>query len=50
MKAAIAEFFDAFPCNLIGHRWREVPRSFRGRQTTMRFQCSRCHRIGGFTN
>jgi hypothetical protein len=40
-----------FPCNVIGHRWVEIPRAQRrtkhddGRR--MRFKCARCRLIAG---
>lgn len=50
-KPSLAERFTLLPCRLLGHRWVEVPRSFRGRKgEKMRFQCSRCNMMGGFTN
>lgn len=48
-KAAL-EWFVALPCTLLGHKWHEVPRSLRGNQERMRFQCKRCSLMGGFSN
>lgn len=42
---------ENFPCNVIGHRWVEIPRALRrtnrndGRR--MRFKCSRCGLVAG---
>jgi hypothetical protein len=50
-RNAIGDFIEGLPCNVIGHRWREVPDPLRrqaGRK--MRFKCSRCFLTGGFTN
>ena len=42
------------PCRLLGHHWVEVPqtlrRSSRCDGSRMRFRCSRCFLVGGFTN
>lgn len=46
----IADHLSGVLCRVIGHRWVEVPVSFRGRQATMRFKCARCPLMGGFTN
>ena len=50
-RYAIEEFVGGLPCNVIGHRWVEVPDPVRrqaGRK--MRFECTRCYMTGGFTN
>jgi hypothetical protein len=50
-RSAVGEFIEGLPCNVIGHRWVEVPdpqRRQAGRK--MRFRCSRCFMTGGFTN
>jgi hypothetical protein len=43
-----------FPCNIIGHHWVEIPKTFRISATSdgskMRFKCSRCYLIAGFSN
>lgn len=51
VRSAVGEFVEGLPCNVIGHRWVEVPDGLR-RHTVhkMRFKCSRCHLSGGFTN
>ncbi len=51
VRSAVGGFFDAFPCNFIGHRWVELPDPRRRREgRKMRFRCSRCQMRGGFTN
>lgn len=45
-RHAVSSFVEGLPCNVIGHRWVEVPRALRrtrhddGRR--LRFKCSRC--------
>jgi hypothetical protein len=40
-----------FPCNVIGHKWVEIPRALRrikfSDSRRMRFRCSRCGLIAG---
>lgn len=52
-RNAADEFLGAFPCNLIGHRWVEIPQSLRRSARSdgwrLRFACSRCSQQGGFT-
>jgi len=42
------------PCRIIGHNWREVPEMLRRSANSdgkrMRFKCSRCYMVGGFSN
>ncbi len=43
---------SGFPCNVIGHKWVEVPetlrRSARNDGSRLRFRCHRCGMVGGF--
>ena len=58
VRESLDAFLSDFPCNVIGHRWVEVPEVLRrslyrgqvreGRR--MRFRCSRCFMTGGFSN
>lgn len=55
VSSSFTSFLSGFPCNIIGHRWVEVPeilrRSlYRGRVTQgrLRFRCSWCSMTGGF--
>jgi hypothetical protein len=51
VRSAVGEFIGAFPCNVIGHRWIEVPDPRRRREgRKVRFTCSRCSMSAGFTN
>jgi hypothetical protein len=51
IRYAFGGFIDAFPCNVIGHRWVEVRDPRRRREgRRMRFTCSRCRMRAGFTN
>ena len=51
VRSAVGEAIDGFPCNVIGHRWVEVPDPRRRHEKTkMRFRCSRCFIHAGFTN
>ena len=48
VRAAVGEFIEGLPCNVIGHHWVEVKDPLRrqaGRK--MRFKCSRCYMSGG---
>lgn len=54
VRYSFGEFIEGLPCNLIGHHFKEVPQSHlsardraRGR---MRFRCTRCFLMAGFTN
>jgi hypothetical protein len=53
-RHAVEELVEGFPCNLFGHHWVEVPqglrRSARSTGERMRFRCSRCFLVGGFSN
>ena len=53
-RQAAQDFLEGFPCNLIGHRWVEVPealrRSVRNDGKRLRFKCSRCYMTAGFSN
>jgi hypothetical protein len=50
-RRALGTFVEGLPCNVIGHKWVEIPKSLRltkysdGRR--MRFKCSRCNMIAG---
>jgi hypothetical protein len=50
-RQAIGSFVEGFPCNVIGHRWVEIPRSLRRSKfdggKRMRFKCSRCGMSAG---
>jgi hypothetical protein len=52
-RRAAGEFADGFPCNLLGHKWVEIPRSVRrtqpGDPARIRFACSRCSLPADFT-
>jgi hypothetical protein len=51
VRSAVGEFIGGLPCNVIGHRWVEVPDPARRKAgKKMRFKCSRCYMSGGFTN
>ena len=54
VRCATAGAIEGFPCNVIGHHWVEVPRilrrSARSSGERMRFRCSRCSQVGGFSN
>lgn len=54
IKAAITGWLEDFPCNVVGHRWVEIPavlrRSRKSDGHRMRFRCSRCSMTGGFSN
>ncbi len=51
VRSALGGFIDGMPCNVIGHRWAEVPDLSRRREgRKMRFKCRRCGANGGFTN
>ena len=53
-REAAAHALEDLPCRLLGHHWVEVPqtlrRSSRSDGSKMRFRCSRCFLVGGFTN
>jgi hypothetical protein len=49
-RRAIGEFVQGLPCNVIGHKWVEIPKAERrayGDPRRMRFRCSRCEMITG---
>jgi hypothetical protein len=51
VRNAVGEFIGGFPCNVIGHRWIEVPDPGRRKENRkMRFRCSRCSMSAGFSN
>ena len=54
VRQALQDFIEGFPCNVVGHRWVEIPESLRRSAKSdgsrMRFQCSRCSIVGGFSN
>ena len=54
LRESVSDFIAGFPCNVIGHRWLEVPSShLSARARTahrMRFKCSRCFLTAGFSN
>lgn len=57
IRSGIDELLDGLgdlSCRIIGHAWKEVPASHlsaRAREAhRMRFRCSRCHLMGGFSN
>lgn len=51
VRYAVGGFIDSFPCNVIGHRWVELPDPRRRREgRRMRFRCARCQMRAGFTN
>ena len=57
VKESVDEFLDGLgdlPCRVLGHRWVEVPASHLSRRAReahrMRFRCSRCFLMGGFSN
>lgn len=45
---------DAWPCSVLGHKWKEVPPSLRSQRARgsgkLEFRCERCSRAGGFSN
>jgi hypothetical protein len=53
-REAVVEAMEDLPCRLLGHHWVEVPhslrRSARSDGERMRFRCSRCSLVGGFSN
>lgn len=53
-REAAAGAMESLPCRLLGHRWVEVPeslrRSARSDGAKMRFRCSRCSLVAGFSN
>lgn len=55
LGAAIQGFIEGFPCNVIGHKWHEVPLSLRVSKFNrdpdrLRFRCQRCGLMSGGTN
>jgi len=51
VRYAVGELVDGFPCNVIGHRWVEIPDPHGRREgRKIRFRCSRCSMTAGFTN
>jgi hypothetical protein len=52
-RAACVAVLEGFPCNIIGHRWQEIPallrRSGRSDGSRLQFRCRRCGLVGGFT-
>jgi hypothetical protein len=53
-REAVVEAMQDLPCRLLGHHWVEVPpslrRSARSDGERMRFRCTRCSLVGGFSN
>jgi hypothetical protein len=53
-RQALDGAWDDFPCNVLGHRWKELPASFRSRQAKaqrkVEFACARCNLRAGFTS
>jgi len=53
-REAAAHALEDLPCRLLGHNWVEIPatlrRSSRNDGSRMRFRCSRCFLVGGFSN
>jgi len=52
VRNAVGGFIHRLPCAFVGHRWVEASRSARrenGRRK-IRFKCSRCNMLAGFTN
>lgn len=50
VRHSVGEFIEGLPCNVIGHRWVEIPQSFLRSKAAghrMRFKCSRCSMSGG---
>jgi hypothetical protein len=51
-RHAIGSFVEGLPCNVIGHRWVEIPKSLRRSMFNddgkrLRFKCSRCGMLAG---
>ena len=50
----VSEFVSGFPCNTIGHKWVEIPKTLRKSQYSdgerLRFKCERCSLVGGFSS
>ena len=50
-RQAVGGFVEGLPCNVIGHRWIEIPKAQRlvmfsdGKR--LRFKCTRCGLIAG---
>ena len=50
-RKAVGGFVEGLPCNVIGHKWVEIPKAQRlamfsdGKR--LRFKCTRCHMIAG---
>jgi len=53
-REAAGHVLEELPCRVLGHHWVEVPqtlrRSSRSDGSKLRFRCSRCFLVGGFTN
>lgn len=54
LRYSVSEFIDDLPCNVIGHKWVEIPGSLltaRERASKrLRFSCARCFLRGGFSS
>jgi hypothetical protein len=50
-RQAIGSFVEGLPCNVIGHRWVEIPKALRRSKLSegrhLRFKCSRCGMVAG---
>ena len=50
-RQAIGGFVEGLPCNVIGHKWVEIPKALRRKQfedaNRLRFKCSRCGVVAG---
>lgn len=54
VRRVVDRAIGGFPCNLVGHRWNEVPRSLRSPAARamgrLEFACRRCSTRAGFSN
>ena len=50
-RQALGSFVEGLPCNVIGHKWVEIPKSLRRRKDDdgkrLRFKCSHCGMVAG---
>lgn len=53
-RQAADEWLSGFPCNVISHRWVEIPPSLRSPRAraagVVQFSCARCGERAGFTS
>lgn len=53
MSDGVSDWLTQLLCRVIGHNWREVPKSLRvsawSDGSRLRFSCSRCGLTAGFT-